>query len=78
MAKAAVELIRAPTGQLKARRQDLIARVAALKEFLAKNVPANRHLVPMTTDFWRRRGPAGGRAAAEPAAAKVAGARGGK
>ena len=77
VAKAALELIRAPKGQLKARRADLAARVEALKDFLAKNVPANRHLVPDDDGFLEDAGSQAG-APAEPGAAKVAGATGGK
>jgi hypothetical protein len=77
VAKAALELVRAPTGQLKARRADLVARVEALKEFLAKNVPANRHLVPNDDGFLEDAGAQAG-APAESGAAKVAGAPGGK
>ncbi|MGB0069383.1 MAG: hypothetical protein WBQ11_15290 [Isosphaeraceae bacterium] len=77
VAKAALELIRAPKGQLKARRADLAARVDALKDFLAKNVPANRHLVPDDDGFLEDAGFQAG-APAEPGAAKVAGAPGGK
>jgi len=77
VAKAALELVRAPTGQLKARRADLVARVEALKEFLAKNVPANRHLVPNDDGFLEDAGAQAG-APAEPGTAKVAGAPGGK
>ncbi len=51
VARAAVDLLRSPTGLLKARRQDLTARVAALKEFLAKNAPTNNHLVPEDDGF---------------------------
>jgi hypothetical protein len=69
--RAAMELVRAPTGQLKARRKDLKDRVASLKEFLAKNVPANRHLVPSDDGFLEE-------ADAQAAAAQVAGARGAK
>ena len=62
VAKAVLELIRAPKGQLKARRADLAARVDALKDFLAKNVPANRHLVPDDDGFLEDAGSqAGGR-----------------
>jgi len=79
MARAAIDLVRAPTGQIKARRQDVIARVAALKEFLAKNPPASRHLVPGDEGFPELGGGQQAAApAAEPAAAKVAGARGGR
>ena len=77
VAKTALELVRAPTGQLKARRADLVARVEALKEFLANNVPANRHLVPDDDGFLEDAGAQAG-APAEPGAAKVAGAPGGK
>ncbi len=77
VAKAALELVRAPTGQLKARRTDLVARVEALKEYLAKNVPANRHLVPDDDGFLEDAGTQAG-APAEHGAAKVAGAPGGK
>ena len=77
VAKAALELIRAPKGQLKARRADLAARVDALKDFLAKNVPANRHLVPDDDGFLEDAGSQAG-APAEPGAAKVAEAPGGK
>ncbi len=77
VAKAALELIRAPKGQLKARRADLAARVEALKDFLARNVPANRHLVPDDDGFLEDAGAQAG-APAEPGAAKMAGAPGGK
>ena len=75
--KAALELVRAPSGQRKARRTDLEARVIALKDFLAKNVPANRHLVPDDEGFLEDAGRQA-EAPAEPGAAKVAGAPGGK
>jgi len=78
MAKAAIDLVRAPTGQIKARRQDLIARVTALKEFLAKNAPGNRHLVPGDDGFLEGGNQQAVAPAAEPAADRVAGARGGK
>jgi hypothetical protein len=75
--KAAVDLVRAPTGQLKARRGDLEARVAALKDYLAKSAPANHHLVPDDEGFLDGGG-AQAAAASEPAADRVAGARGGR
>jgi hypothetical protein len=79
MAKAAIELVRAPTGQIKTRRAELIAQVAGLKEFLAKNSPANRHLVPGDDGFPDSGGDQQADApVALPAADKVAGARGGK
>ncbi|QEH33062.1 hypothetical protein OJF2_15580 [Aquisphaera giovannonii] len=46
VAKSALELVRAPAGQRAAERKDLEAQIGRLKEFLAKNVPANGHLVP--------------------------------
>lgn len=51
VSKASLELLRSPTGLLKARRQDLVTRVAVLKEFLSKNAPANHHLVPDDQGF---------------------------
>jgi len=77
VAKAAIELVRAPTGQLKARRADLLARVEVLKDYLAKNVPANRHLVPDDDGFLEDAGTQAGEPA-EHGAAKVAGAPGAK
>ena len=74
VSRASMELIRSPTGQLKARRQDLVTRVAVLKEFLSKNAPADRHLVPDDQGFLEA-----GEQSASPAAASVAaGAHGGK
>src|SRR5262249_2697340 len=79
MARAAVELVRAPTGQLKSRRAELIAQVATLKEFLAKNALANRHLIPGDDGYPDSGGDQQAAApGAEPPADKVAGARGGK
>ena len=78
---AALELVRAPTGQLKARRKDLVDRVGALRDFLAKNVPSSRHLGPDDDGFLQagEGSQAEPPAAAPPRAAKVAaGARGGK
>jgi hypothetical protein len=77
VAAAALELLRAPGGQRKARRGDLDARVTALKEYLAKNAPANRHLVPNDEGFLET---AGASAESPPAAdrAKVAGAGSGR
>jgi hypothetical protein len=46
VARAAVELIRAPNGQIKNRQKDLGDRVAALKTYLDKNAPKDFHLVP--------------------------------
>jgi hypothetical protein len=77
VAAASLDLVRAPAGQRKLRRQDLVTRVAALKDYLAKNAPANRHLVPDDEGYLEAEG-AQARAAEEPDAAKVAGARGGR
>ena len=75
--QASLDLVRAPAGQRKARRADLVTRVAALKEFLGKNAPADRHLVPSDEGFFEAAG-AQADAPDEPDAAKVAKARGGK
>lgn len=76
VAKAALELVRAPNGQLKARRADLQAHVEALKEYISKNAPANHHLVPEDDGYLENATPQA--AAAEPGTAKVARAPGGK
>ena len=44
--RATVDLLSAGQRQAKDRQKDLLARVAALKSFLDKNPPADRHLVP--------------------------------
>ena len=51
VAKAAVDLNAAGTRQAKDRQKELVAHVAALKDFLDKNAPADRHLVPDGTEF---------------------------
>lgn len=51
VAKAAVELIRAPTGLRKGLKKDLGDRISALKTFLAKNPPKDFHLVPGGPEF---------------------------
>ncbi|WP_165219089.1 hypothetical protein [Aquisphaera insulae] len=51
LSKSAVDLVKAPAGQLASRRKDLQARVAAVRAYLAKNVPANGHLVPGDDGF---------------------------
>jgi hypothetical protein len=77
VAAASLDLVRAPAGQRKSRRQDLVTRVAALKDYLAKNAPANHHLVPDDEGYLDSEGAQAG-TAGEPDAAKVAGARGGR
>jgi hypothetical protein len=74
VARAAVDLLNAPGGQVSAHRKDLSARVALLKDFLEKNTPADHHLVPGGPEY----PPAEGEVAdapTEPGAAEVAGAR---
>ena len=44
--RAAVELVRAPKGQIPERLADLGKRVAELRDFLAKNPPKDFHLIP--------------------------------
>ena len=76
VSKASLELVRSPTGQLKARRQDLVTRVAVLKEFLSKNVAGQPSPGPGRPGL-----PPGGqtsRGGGPDAAKVVAGARGGK
>jgi hypothetical protein len=51
IAKAAVDLNGAGTRQARERQKDLLARVAVLKDFLEKNAPADRHLVPDGTEY---------------------------
>jgi hypothetical protein len=77
VAAASLDLVRAPAGQRKARREDLVQRVGALKDYLAKNGPADHHLVPDDEGYLESEGTQAGEPA-EPGAAKVAGARGGR
>ena len=51
IAKAAVDLNAAGSRQARDRQKDLVARVAVLKDFLEKNPPADRHLVPDGTEY---------------------------
>jgi hypothetical protein len=51
VAKAAVELVRAPGGQISNRKKDLGDRVAGLKAFLDKNPPKEYSLVPKGPEF---------------------------
>ena len=75
VARASVELVRAPAGQVPARKKDLSDRVAALKAFLDKNPPKDFHLIPAGPEY--RPAAAGPVAkAAEPA--KAAGVAGGR
>jgi hypothetical protein len=78
VSRASLDLVRSPASQVKARRQDLVERVAVLKEFLSKNEPANLHLVPGDLGFLKadKNQPV---LPSAPAAAKVAaGVLGGK
>jgi hypothetical protein len=45
------ELLRAPSGSLKAKRNDLDAKVASLKQLLEHSSPKDRHLVPGGPEF---------------------------
>jgi hypothetical protein len=45
------ELLRAPTGGLKGKRNDLDAKVAAMKQLLEQSPPKDRHLVPGGPEF---------------------------
>ena len=44
--KSTIELLSAGQRQVKDRQKDLLSKVAALRGFLDKNAPADRHLVP--------------------------------
>jgi hypothetical protein len=77
MARASLELIRSPNGLLKARHQDLATRVAALKDFLAKNAPASKHLVPGDEGYTVGGGEQAD-AHVKPDSLKLVGSRGGK
>jgi hypothetical protein len=49
--KAALELIYAGSRQIDDRKKDLETQVAALRDFLDKNAPADRHLVPDGVEY---------------------------
>jgi hypothetical protein len=51
VAKASVDLITTGARQTNDRKNDLQARVDALRDFLAKNAPPDRHLVQGGEDF---------------------------
>lgn len=51
VARASVELVRAPGGQVSIRKRELGDRVSALKSFLDKNAPKDFHLVPGVPPF---------------------------
>lgn len=75
VARASIELLRAPGGQQKARQAELSDRVAALKDYLDKNPPKDFRLVPGGPEFR----PKQAQVADAPAGArKLAGAAAGK
>jgi hypothetical protein len=51
IAKAAVDLNAAGSRQARERQKELVARVAVLKDFLEKNAPPDRHLVPDGAEY---------------------------
>ena len=51
VAQATIELLSAGQRQVKNRQKELVAHVAALKDFLEKNAPGDRHLVPDGAEF---------------------------
>ncbi len=51
IAQATIELLSAGQRQVKSRQKELVAHVAALNEFLEKNPPGDRHLVPDGAEF---------------------------
>jgi hypothetical protein len=51
IAQVTIELPSAGQRQIKNRQKELVDHVAALKEFLEKNAPSDRHLVPEGAEF---------------------------
>jgi hypothetical protein len=51
VAKASIDLISAGSRQINDRKKDLDARVQALRDFLEKNAPPDRHLVQGGEDY---------------------------
>ena len=51
IAQATIELLGAGQRQVANRQKELVAHVAALKDFLEKNAPGDRHLVPEGAEF---------------------------
>jgi hypothetical protein len=51
VAKASVDLINSGARQINDKKNDLDARVQALRDFLEKNAPPDRHLVQGGQDF---------------------------
>jgi hypothetical protein len=51
VAQGTIDLLSSGQRQIKDKQKELIAHVAALKDFLDKNPPADRHLVPDGAEF---------------------------
>ena len=51
VAQATIELLGSGQRQIKTRQKELVDHVAALKDFLEKNAPGDRHLVPEGAEF---------------------------
>jgi hypothetical protein len=51
VAQSTIELLNAGQRQIKDRQKEVMANVAALKDFLDKNPPPDRHLVPEGVEF---------------------------
>ncbi len=73
VAKASVDLIRAPNGQVQAYKKALGDRVAALKTFLDKNPPKEYSLVPNGQEFRPAKPQVAAAAAAHRVASNAAG-----
>jgi hypothetical protein len=58
--KAVADLNFAPRGQVPARRKDLLTQVDALRDYLEKNAPRDRHLVQGGIEFRAPAPPVGG------------------
>ncbi len=65
--KASIDLIYAGSRQINDKKKDLDARVEALRDFLEKNAPPDRHLVQGGVDFPLAQAAAAAEPAAEPA-----------
>ncbi|MBV8229022.1 MAG: hypothetical protein JO329_03470 [Planctomycetaceae bacterium] len=65
IAKGALDLTRAPTGQQRQLEKELSDRVAQLRTFLEKNPPRDRHLIPGGDEYPVMKGPVASEAGQE-------------
>lgn len=78
MAKSAVALMGAPTGQIPARTEELKKNLATFQDFLGKNPPAETRLFTGGPEYSGPAAPAQADAGAEASDAALAGASGGR